>query len=198
MNSAIREQYFAEIIEASISSWKAVCWQWNKLPEFGSVVAIEQQEITCYALVSGIETGSKDPGRVPFAYQKSFEELAREQPQIFQLLQSTFQLIPLGYKQNNKYLQILPARPPLIHSFVRDAQVEELKPFFGSFDCLSLILSSDGRYLDELLICLIRFMASKNLVDQQFLEGFFEKFSLLGSDYKKLRQIIQKTGQMLA
>src|SRR3990167_10283866 len=119
MNNGATEQYFAEIVQSSINQWKAICWNWNQIPEFGSIVSISQHHLEYLAIVSGIETGSGDPGRIPFPYQKTFEQLEREQPQIFELLQTTFDLVPLGYLENQEPFNLLPPRPPLIHSLDR-------------------------------------------------------------------------------
>ena len=34
---------FAEIIESSLSSWRAQCWQWDTIPAFGSLVTIKRR-----------------------------------------------------------------------------------------------------------------------------------------------------------
>ncbi len=198
MKSGARDVSFAEIVEATVFSWKAICWKWNALPDYGSVVVIEQGVFRYFALVCAVETGSRDPGRVPFAYQKSFEELEKEQPQIFQLLQSSFELIPLGYQQKDVVFHILPSKPPLIHSFVRQANEEELKTFFKEFGFLDLIFSSEAKFADELLVCFVRFLSSIKLMNSVMLEGLFEKISSSsGADYRKFSLIAQRSEKLL-
>lgn len=198
MKSGAKGTSFAEVVEATVFCWKAVCWGWNALPDYASVVVVEQGDLQCFALVCAVETGSKEAGRVPFAYQKSFEELEKEQPQIFQLLQSSFELIPLGYKQEGKTFHILPPKPPLIHSFVRPAKVDELKLFFKEFGFLDLVFSSEAKNVDELLVCFIRFLIEQSLVDEQFLHGLFDKVSSSGgSDYRRLSQIVLRAEKLM-
>lgn len=198
MKNGSRGLSFAEIVEANIFCWKAVCWQWNGLPDYGSIVVIEQAGYNCFAIVSALETGSRDPGRVPFAYQKSLDELAKEQPQIFQLLQSSFELIPLGYQIEQNVFHVLPPRPPLIHSFVRTANLDELLCFFKDFGFLDLIFSSDSKYIDELLVCFVRFVSSLNIIDQVFLENLFQKISsVVGADYRKFSLIAQRAEKFI-
>lgn len=199
MKSGNKELYFAEVVEANIFSWKAVCWRWNDLPDYGSIVVIEQDNCSYFGLVSSVETGSRDSFRVPFAYQKSFEELAKEQPQIFQLLQSSFLLVPLGYKTNKGVFHILPAKLPLIHSFVRRVDVGELKEFVQEFGFLDLVFNSDAKYIDELVVCLVRFFSESGILNQNILTKFFEKLSAFsGSDYRKFNLIAQRTEKIIS
>ena len=49
---------FAEIIESSLSTWRAQCWQWDVIPSYGSLVTITTPERTLFGLVHDIQTGS--------------------------------------------------------------------------------------------------------------------------------------------
>lgn len=197
MKNGATEQYFAEIVQSSINQWKAICWNWNQIPEFGSIVSISQHHLEYLAIVSGIETGSGDPGRIPFPYQKTFEQLEREQPQIFELLQTTFDLVPLGYLENQEPFNLLPPRPPLIHSFVSFAPHSSIKKLCALDRFLSLLFSSEVVLLQELVVCLIRFLKKNEILTEEILHEIFLQLSNSGLEYKKLRMAINKVEQLI-
>ena len=97
MTSQNKHPFFAEVIESSLDHYTAQCWEWKQFPTFGSLVSIQDKELQVLGLVTGIQTGSMDPSRTPFAYQKTEEELEREQPQIFAFLKTTFTVQACGY-----------------------------------------------------------------------------------------------------
>lgn len=109
---------FAEVIESSLHSFTAQSWQWNTFPAFGSFVAIKNGVSTIYAVVHHIQTGSMDPQRTPFTYQKTEEELLAEQPQIFAFLKTTFSCAILGYTHKGAINYTVSPEPPKIHAFV--------------------------------------------------------------------------------
>ena len=73
-----KNRYFGEIIDSSLARWIAQSWKWDKFPNFGSLVVIEQGDLILYGVVSEIKTGSQDSSRLPYAYQKT-EEINCEQ-----------------------------------------------------------------------------------------------------------------------
>ncbi|MCF7900082.1 hypothetical protein K9K77_01100, partial [Candidatus Babeliales bacterium] len=93
---------FAEIVESSLTVWTAQSWEWNTFPEFGSLVVVPEKKRNLFGIVHQINTGSIEPGRYPFTYQKTQEELFKEQPQIFEFLKTTFSCITLGYQEQEK------------------------------------------------------------------------------------------------
>src|SRR5688500_18584413 len=113
-----RENCFAEVIESSLTGWLAQSWSWDTFPNFGSFVAIETKNRTVFGIVHQVQTGSMDPVRYPFPYQKTEEELLREQPQIFEFLKTTFSCITIGYQEKRIFSYLIAPEPPKIHSFV--------------------------------------------------------------------------------
>src|SRR6478609_5317855 len=95
---------FAEVIESSLQGFTAQCWQWDNSPTFGSMVTIAGKKRTLFGLVHQMHTGSTDPVRYPFAYQKTEEELLREQPQIFAFLKTSFMCLIIGYQEGGKIM----------------------------------------------------------------------------------------------
>ena len=86
---------FAEVIESSLTGWLAQSWAWDKFQESGAFVAIEGKKRTVFGIVHQVQTGSMDAVRYPFPYQKTEEELLKEQPQIFEFLKTTFTCITI-------------------------------------------------------------------------------------------------------
>lgn len=186
---------FAEIMESSLQSFVAQCWQWDIMPQFGSLVTIEDGKRTIFALVHQIQTGSMDPVRYPFPYKKTHEELLAEQPQIFEFLKTTFTCISLGYSQNDKVFHLMPPKPPKIHSFVSFATPEQYKEFMTKNGYLPLLFAFSAQIcnLDELLLAILKNQASLEGFKPEKMANFIEIYSLLtGNDYRRLKLFLQR------
>ena len=199
-SNSFKEAPFAEIIESSLHSWKAQCWQWNQFPSFGSIVTIKSGLRTIFGIVHQIQTGSMDPTRYPFPYQKTEEELMREQPQIFEFLKTTFSCITIGYREKGRIYYLLAPEPPKIHTFVTNATIEEVKQFFVNDTYLHLLfgLSSQIFNLEELLLAMINHQVKLNIFSKDKINSFIETFSLLtANDYRRLKLFLQRTESLL-
>lgn len=191
---------FAEIIESSLHSFKAQTWQWNQFPTFGALMAIQSKKRTILGIVHHIQTGSIDPSRSPFPYQKTQEELMAEQPQIFEFLQTSFTCQTLGYSQNGQIYYLLAPEPPAIHAFVAPAQNELSRQFFASTAYLHLLFgfASQIGNLDELLLALLQQHKILKITSKTAISGFIDTFSLLtGNDYRRLKLFLQRAEQIL-
>jgi len=192
--------FFAEIIESSLQNWIAQSWQWDAFPAYGSLVAIEQKKRTLFAVVYSIQTGSQDPVRTPFAYQKTEEELLAQQPQIFAFLRTTFSCLPLGYQENNKLFYLLAPEPAKMHAFVRPMSYEEKKRFFSTSSFLPLVFGNNAQVglLEELLLAMLADIARVGLLYPDYVEQFMQDFSLLtGNDYRRLKLFLQRAQPIL-
>jgi len=186
---------FAEVIESSLQGFLAQSWQWDTFPTFGSLVTITTSERTLFGLVHQIKTGSMDPMRYPFAYQKTEEELRREQPQIFEFLKTTFSCVIIGYYQESHMHYLLAAQPAKIHAFVSPAHPDLAKQFLYQDRYLPLLFSLAGQLsnLDETVLALLGYQASLNLLTEAKIEGFMQEFSLLtGNDYRRLKVLASR------
>ncbi len=191
---------FSEVIESSLSSWLVQSWQWNVLPAFGSLVVIKTPKRELFGIVHQIQTGSMDPVRYPFPYQKTHEELLQEQPQIFEFLKTTFSCIPLGYKEKGTIVHLLAPEPPTIHSFVSLMEPDLAKQFFYHDKYLHLLfnLSSQIAYLDELLLMLLKHQATLGLLREGKVDHFVQTYSLLiGNDYRRLKLFLQRAQNII-
>lgn len=191
---------FAEVIESSLIGWLVQSWQWDKFPTFGSLVVIENNQRTVFGIVHQIKTGSMDPVRYPFAYQKTEEELTQEQPQIFEFLKTTFSCLTLGYKEKNEIFYQLAPEPPKIHSFVRAASPELIQEFFSGEQYLHIIfgLSNQLFNLEELLLALLKNLNDHKIMRPKTAQSFVHTFSLLiGNDYRRLKLFLQRAQPLL-
>lgn len=100
---------FAEVIISSLQQWTAQSWQWNVRPDFASLMVVQDGNRTIFGLVQSIQTGSWQTERAPFPYQKTEEELLRDQPHIFEFLQTTFTCLTVGHVNSNEMLDKLNA-----------------------------------------------------------------------------------------
>jgi len=180
---------FAEVIESSLDTFIAQSWSWDVFPKFGSLIQVKNKTETILGCVTNIKTGSMDPQRYPFPYQKTEDELKAEQPQIFEFLKTTFEVKVLGYKQENKIFYLLPPTPAKIHAFTYNSSPDLTKTFFRNPDFMHLLFSSQNtiNHFDDLLLAIF------NEFDESSLGAFCDKFSLLtGNDYRRLKLFLQR------
>ncbi|MCK5632456.1 hypothetical protein KAH94_01795 [bacterium] len=191
---------FSEIIDSSLHGFLAQCWQWDDFPTFGQLITVKSGKQTIFGLVHQIQTGSMDPVRYPFPYQKTEEELLREQPQIFEFLKTTFSCLTLGYMQDGKIFYLMTPKPAKIHAFVYPADTQQSKQFFSDLGYLHLLFGNSGEIfnLDELLLALIKQQKKLGIMSQEKIYTFIDQFSLLtGSDYRRLKLFLQRAQPLL-
>lgn len=192
--------FFAEVVESSPQSWKSQCWQWDQPPIFGSLVVVDCQKNLSYGVVHHIYTGSDDPSRSVFAYQKTLEELQREQPQVFMFLKTVFTALTVGYTQDQRICYTYAPLAASLHAFVRPATAEEYQLFFKRPDYLPILFGQAHQLgnLDELLLAMIRVARQHGGLDEGGLQQFIETFSLLGNnDYRRLKMFLQRVEQVV-
>lgn len=191
----MKEHAFAEVIESSLNSFTAQSWQWDKFPTFGSLVQIQNGLSTIYAIVHQVKTGSMDPQRTPFTYQKTQEELMAEQPQIFAFLKTTFSCLILGYKHKGRIYYTISPEPPKIHAFVSPLECDALKIFFHNETYLHTLFSSAQQIcnLDELILAIFKQHQDLGILNKPKLHELIETFSLLtGNDYRRLKLFLHR------
>ncbi len=189
---------FAEVIESSLQHWLAQSWQWDHFPSFGSLVAIEQKPSTLIGIVSDIKTGSMDPGRYPYPYKKTQEELLKDQPQIFEFLKTTFSCIALAHYHKGRLYHTPPPQPAKIHAFVAPLAPDLLKRFFSSHHFLHTLFAQCTDQVDRLLIALLAQQKEHALLKQETFHLFMQSYSLLtGNDYRRIKLFVQQAQNSL-
>ena len=155
---------------------------------------------TVIGIVHQIQTGSMDPMRYPFPYQKTEEELLNEQPQIFEFLKTTFSCLTVAYLDHGTMFYMLAPEPVKIHAFVTPASAEISKQFFYKNNYLHVLfgLSHQVFNLDELLLAVIRHQAALDTLSADRIQNFMQTFSLLtGNDYRRLKLFLQRVEPLL-
>ena len=196
-----REKCFAEVIESSLTSWLAQSWAWDTFPEFGSFVAIEGKKRTVFGIVHHVQTGSMDPVRYPFPYQKTEEELLKEQPQIFEFLKTTFSCIAIGYQEKKAMSYLIAPEPPKIHAFITRPDAATSKIFFASTRYMHLLFTHSAQIfnMDELMLALLRQHIELNILTSDKINAFMQTYSLLtGNDYRRIKLFLQRAEHMLS
>lgn len=191
---------FAEIISSSLTEWTAQTWRWDDFPEFGSLVIATSKDYTTFGIVTSITTGSLDAGRHPFTYQKTEEELLREQPQIFEFLKTTFTCIAIGFQHKGSIAHHIQPKPAKIHAFVAPCPPELLKDFLATDHYLHILFAhiENSMHLDELLLAIIKQMKHHSILHETRLEKFIDLFALLiDKDYRRLKLFIHKAVSLL-
>lgn len=187
--------YLGEVVHSTISQWTTQAWQYDSYPEFGSVVCLQSEQIQVFGVVYYIKTGSDDPVRQAFAFQKTAVELAQEQPQIFACLKTTFSAAPLGYLQQNRLIYAMPPKPPQIHSFVRLATPQELANLLVGAGCVHALFSQYTKidYFEELLLAFLRCLEQNSLVSHALLVQISEQLLLATTnDYRRLKMFMDR------
>lgn len=189
----VNEKPFAEIIESNSTKYLAQTWNPQNIPNFGYLVETTNNEIQIFGIITSIQTSSQDPMRYPFTYQKTEEELIKEQPQIFEFLKTTFDVQIVGFKTNNEIIYSLPSNPPKIHSFVNNVNKNQIQMFFKKTNFLYLLFNSQIQNLDEVLIAILNNIQT----DKAFIANFCNNFSLLSNnDYKRLKLFLSRIKQI--
>lgn len=191
---------FAEVIESSLHGWLAQSWQWNNFPSFGSMMMIETKKRTLFGIVHQVQTGSMEPVRYPFPYQKTEEELLREQPQIFEFLKTTFNCICIGYQEKGSMYYLTAPEPAQIHAFVTPMPLDMCKQFFYKPTYLHMLFGQANQILniDELLLALLKKQAELGILTEGKVNNFINSFSLLtGNDYRRLKLFLQRASHII-
>ncbi len=200
MNTLQPATPFAEVIESSLSTWRAQCWDWDTMPTHGSLLTVTSGSRTLFGLVHAITTGSHDNQRTVFAYKKSEEQLKKEHPHIFEFLTSTFTCITLGYREGSAIQYQIAPTPPKIHAFVTVPTADDLRSFFSQEQYLHLLFAHADQLfsLDDLLLALVEQLAMSQTLTPASFKRFVETFSLLtANDYRRLKLFLQRAQPIL-
>jgi hypothetical protein len=189
-----------EVIEASTVEYSAQCYELYQAPPLGSLVRTGDESISQYGVVYNTATSSIEPGRRPIARGKdetSEQGVYQSSPQLLKLLRTEFNVLVVGYRENEKIYHYLPPRPARIHSFVYECGDEEIREFGGSFDFLNIIINSGLPVpVEEVAAASLRRMSRVYDEPQQFLISAGKELAvLLGSDFNRLKSVLSKIRQ---
>ncbi len=94
----------------------------------------------------------------------------------------------------------MPPEPPLIHSFIAPATLEQSRLFFSQNKYLNLLFGANNLIpnLDELLLALLKAQNDQNSLKNDRLSDFMQTYSLLtGNDYRRLKLFLQRIEGLL-
>ncbi len=204
MKDTTMKDFFGEIIESSVDDFTAQTWSWNLVPHYGSLIEVVSNNTVIVGVVAQVHTGSQDPVRKPFTYQKTQAELLREQPQIFAFLKTTFRVQIIGYYEQNvdakKFLYLLPPQPATLHAFTKECTSERYAAILNDPTYLSMLFAFQTKIvqLDELLLALLRTYSLHNKLLHNDIMHFCNAYSLhTGNDYKRLKLFLQRSSGFL-
>jgi len=199
MTSPSKKISFAEILESSISIWKAESWQWDTIPEFGSLVTAHSNGRIMFGIVYDVTTGPIDAIRQSVPYKKTQEELQKEQPQIFEFLKTSFSLIAIGYQEDGKILYNLPPQPPKMHTFINYATSDEYAQFFASEQFLHLLYASTEQFnVNELLLAMIKHQLTYKTLTKTRFNKFIETYFMINkNNYLQTKMFLSRVQKIV-
>jgi len=185
-----------EVLEASTAGFLAQSYELYQAPPLGSLVRVEEGDISIYAVVHQATTASIDPGRPPIARGKDAaaeEDIYRENPQLLYLFRTNFEALVVGHRADGFMHHYLPPRPARVHSFVYCCSPEEVREFTGSLDFLHLLVNSSAGTGDELVAACLRRAAEDHIDSYDFrVQAGRELVRLLGGDPHRLGAILRR------
>jgi hypothetical protein len=195
MVAAAEIERIGEVIESSTSRFTAQACELNGAPGFGTFVKTDTPSVS-YGLVFDIRTQSADANRKPTAYGMTEDELRREQPQIFELLRTEFDVVIVGHSGDRGPVQILPPQPPGIHAFCYPCDEREVKALTANGDYVRTILAASQLPSDDLIIASVRNAWAVRGFDMAYLVTLGKELSrLIRDDYERLSSLIRRISQ---
>lgn len=195
----------AEVITSSLDAFTAQCWKADYSPALGSLVSVTVDKTIIVGSVCQIATGSLDNTRYPFTYQKTEAELRAEQPQIFEFLKTTFDVIILGYTpspltEQSSFYYLLPTRPCSVHAFVTECDHATAARFFKNPLFLPFLWANQQKtpYLEDLLLSIVKILKEEHQLTPDVFQNFYQTYSLLtGNDYRRMKLFLQRAQHLL-
>lgn len=191
------ENLVGEVIESSTSELTAQAHQLHGAPSFGRFVVVDSEAAILGIVYNGY-TESVEANRRPTAYGKTEQELRMEQPQIFELLRTYFQVLVIGYFDAGQPVPILPPQPARIHSFVRLCDEEQVRACTETDEFMRCIYNGSRTPTDDLLIACLRHAIQCRQGDRAYLVRMGKDLSrLLRDDYDRLSSVMRRLGASL-
>jgi hypothetical protein len=190
----------AEITETSLTSWNAGSWHWNKLPDFGSFVWTERDNKKIFAVVVASSIASTDSSRITMLYQKTEQELLRDQPQLMHFIRSSFTCAIVAFEESGKWYYQLPTAPPQLHSFVHTATPAQLVNLTATSHYLNVLAKTIPAQIEseEVWVAIASHLAAHKLLSRasatNFIQHAWEKAE---GNYQSVRRFSQRIEQIL-
>lgn len=191
-----------EIVAVSTVEFTAQSYDLNDAPAYGSLVCTgkpmaDPSSLTPrhFAICYRVQTSSIEAGRHAVAWGRDEEddaEIYRRQPQLSQVLQTTWDCLLVGYLAPGGVIaQRIPAAPPRMHSFVYEATPGEVSRFHQDLGYLRFILRSTVPGVEDLVAACIRHAYECSGRDEAILlEAGRVVARLLAADHARLMSVL--------
>ena len=185
-----------EIIEVSSRSAIAQSYELYGCPPIGSVVKCGDDKEDIYGVITNIETRSIDPGRRPNPKGPGFaevNELYKSNPEITHLMKTEFNIVFLGYKNNENTTEIsIPPTPPRIFSFISTLPEDEMINIFSDEGLVKFIVNSNMELKDDVIIMIIsKYLNSKKNKTEEIGSFTSQLVGALPDQITRITNIIQ-------
>ncbi len=186
-----------EIIETNSREFVAESFTLHQPPALGSLVRVNTDDRSIYAIVSFGATTGLDPGRraVRRSTDAVFDEAVyREHPQLERTLHTEFRALLVGYRDGEGAIrQVLPPQPPPLHYSVWACEPDEVRAFTERRPYFRLLLNASGELpAEQLLAAHIRAAYTARGDDLGWLEAAAQEVAiLLREDYDRLMSVLQ-------
>lgn len=187
------ERPLGEVTMSSTRGFQAVAHEVFEPPRFGSFVRVGRNGSAVYGVVANVETSSFDSRRQAVAFGLAWEDLVREQPQITELLGTTFDTAVVGFSEDGGLRHYLPPRPPRVHDAVYACDPTEVAALTDSLDFVRTLARLDNVTTHELVAATIREAALARGRDEAFLAEAARTVSdLFKDDYDIAMAIVRR------
>jgi hypothetical protein len=161
----VEERRLGEIVAVSTGEFTAQSYELNDSPAYGSLVCVGKAsasppKLRHFGVCYHVRTSSIEAGRHAVAWGRDEDddaEIYRRQPQLSQVLQTTWDCLLVGYRSpDGAIAQRIPASPPRMHSFVYAATPDDVRAFHRDLGYLRFVLRSAVPGVEDLLAACIR------------------------------------------
>jgi hypothetical protein len=185
-----------EIVAVETTSFTAQSYELNRAPAFGSLLRVAAPgQPTYFALCYGSQTGSIEPGRHAVAwgrFEDDGDDIYQRQPQLGQVLRTTFDALLVGYVDGARTVQRVPAMPPRLHALVYAATPEEVACFNDDLAYLRFVLRTPLPNADDFIAATIEHAYQSKGQDRDFLVGAARTVArLLGAEHERVMNILE-------
>jgi hypothetical protein len=165
-------------------------------PPFGSLVRVEAPSGRVYGLVSDIRTGGLEPGSQAIMRGRAGVRDAaifQENPDLQSVLRTEFSVLLVGFREQERVRQYLPAYPPPLHWSVYVCEPVESAAFAEQLDYLQTVLGARDLPADELVAAHLRLMRAARSSEASFATRAGRELArLLKRDYDRLSAILRR------
>ena len=189
-----------EIVAVATTTFTAQSYELNYAPAFGSLLRVpvpgaNARSPLYYALCYGSQSGAIEPGRHAVAWGRfddDEDDIYRRQPQLSQVLRTTFDALLVGYASGDAVVQRVPAMPPRLHALVYEATCEEVALFNADLSYLRFVLRTPLPNADDFIAAAIDHAHRAMGGDHAFLVSAARSVArLLGAEHERVMNILE-------